>query len=131
MELVYTKNSLTTEDLDYVRTTAGGIGGITKQLTSLSWSLGYDVRTEIGRRLKVFWRYTVESDAKSRIKVEMNTFERSTVLPLANVPIAVSNPWCEYEREVPTFRAEELVATKLSALLRLTGNFSIQSLSRP
>ena len=104
------------EDLDYVRTTAGGIGDITKRLTSLGRSLGYDVRTEMGRHPKVFWRYTADSGAKGKIKVEMNTFERSPALPLASVPMAIASPWCEYEQEIPTFQVEELVATKLRAL---------------
>lgn len=104
------------EDLDYVRTTAGGIGDIMKRLTSLGRSLGYEVKTEMGMHPKVFWRYAAESGAKAKIKVEINTFERSPALPLMNMPMSVTSPWCEYAQDIPTFQAEELVATKLRAL---------------
>lgn len=104
------------EDLDYVRTTAGGIGPITKRLTEMGRSLGYDVRTEMGRHPKVFWRYVSESGVKGRIKIEMNTYERSPAMALASVPLKVESPWCSYSQGIRTFQPEELVATKLRAL---------------
>lgn len=104
------------EDLDYVRTTAGGIGPIAKRLTEMGRALGYDVRTEMGRHPKVFWRYASESGARGKIKIEMNTYERSPAMPLASVPMRVESPWCSYDQEIPTFQPEELVATKLRAL---------------
>lgn len=104
------------EDLDYVRTTAGGIGPVAKRLTEIGRVLGYDVRTEIGRHPKIFWRYFSESGVRGRIKIEMNTYERSPALPLASVPLTVESPWCSYSQEIRTFQPEELVATKLRAL---------------
>lgn len=104
------------EDLDYVRTTAGGIGPITRRLTEIGRALGYDVRTEMGRHPKVFWRYVSESGARGRIKIEMNTYERSPAMPLASVPLTVESPWCSYRQDIRTFQPEELVATKLRAL---------------
>ena len=37
------------EDLDFVRTTTGGIGGVMKGLTALGGELGFDVRTKMGK----------------------------------------------------------------------------------
>ena len=82
------------EDLDFVRTSAGGIGDVMKRLTSLGRELGFDVRT----------------------KLEINTYERSPMMPLAKRAHRVDNPFYTGEADIPTFQPEELVATKLRAL---------------
>jgi len=41
------------EDLDYVRTTAGGIGNVMKRLTALGRELGYKVNTKMSKYPKV------------------------------------------------------------------------------
>lgn len=104
------------EDLDYVRTTEGGIGGITKRLTMLGGGLGFEVRTQMSRHPKVFWRYTSATGTRMKIKIEIDTYERSPMLPLAARAMDVSSPWYERSQEVVTFQPEELVATKLRAL---------------
>lgn len=104
------------EDLDYVRTTAGGIGDVMKRLTALGRELGYKVNTKMGKYPKVIWRFDFASGTPGKIKVEINTFERSPMLPLAKVPFSVDSPYYEGSALVPTFQAEEIVATKLRAL---------------
>ena len=104
------------EDLDYVRTTTGGIGAIMRRLTDMGKGLGYVVRTQMGQHPKVFWRYPTASGRRGKIKIEINTFERSPMLPLASRTLDVASPWCECRQDIPTFQAEELVATKLRAL---------------
>ena len=42
------------EDLDYVRTTASGIGQLARALTDLGHDLGFDVRTRISEHPKVY-----------------------------------------------------------------------------
>lgn len=49
------------EDLDYVRTTTGGIGVIMRRLTDMGKDLDYVVRTQMGQHPKVFWRYSTAS----------------------------------------------------------------------
>lgn len=63
------------EDLDFVRTTEGGIGGVMKRLTSLGCELGFDVRTKMGMYPKVIWRFTFEDGVSGKIKIEINTYE--------------------------------------------------------
>ena len=104
------------EDLDYVRTTTGGIGVIMRRLTDMGKDLDYVVRIQMGQHPKVFWRYSTASGGRGKIKIEINTFERSPMLPLAERPLDVVSPWCEYHQKIPTFQAEELVATKIRAL---------------
>ena len=104
------------EDLDYVRTTAGGIGDVMKRLTSLGRDLGFTVRTKMGEFPKVYWRFSFEDDAPGKIKLEINTYERSPMMPLAKRVHRVDNLFYTGEAAVPTFQPEELVATKLRAL---------------
>lgn len=104
------------EDLDYVRTTAGAIGDIMKRLTSLGIELGFDVRTKPGKYPKILWRYVSEAGTSMKIKIEINTFERSPIFELQKVPFSLETPLCNTVSEVLTFQVEELVATKLRAL---------------
>lgn len=104
------------EDLDYVRTTAGGIGDVMKRLTAMGRELGYKVNTKMGKYPKVIWKFGFASGTPGKIKVEINTFERSPMLPLTKVPFAADSPYFSGRASVPTFQVEELVATKLRAL---------------
>lgn len=92
------------EDLDYVRTTAGGIGDVMKALTAMGRNLGYDVRTSMQRHPKVFWRFERASGLIGKIKIEIDTYERSPMLEPCVVPHRVANGYCEAFAEVPTFQ---------------------------
>ena len=52
------------EDLDYVRSSEGGIGYIL-----VGVKLGYKVNTKIGKYPKVYWRSLSESGSPMRIKI--------------------------------------------------------------
>lgn len=104
------------EDLDYVRTSAGGIARLTGALTGLGSSLGFDVRTRIGQHPKVYWRTTSAAGTPLRIKIEINTHERSPALPILTLPHTVQTSWWTGHAEVPTFQPAELIATKIRAL---------------
>ncbi len=104
------------EDLDYVRTSATGIASLTGALTRVGTDLGFDVRTRIGQHPKVYWRTTADSGVPLRIKIEVNTFERSPALPIAKHEHHVESTWWSGNALVPTFRPAELIATKIRAL---------------
>lgn len=104
------------EDLDFVRTSAGGIGDVMKRLTEMGRSLGFEVRTQMTRHPKVFWRFTSASGVRRKIKLEINTFERSPMLPLTTRLLAIDNRWYSGSAKVPVFQVEELCATKVRAL---------------
>ena len=104
------------EDLDFVRTTAGGIGDVMKRLTALGRELGFEVRTRMGMYPKVMWRFTFADGVPGKIKLEINTFERSPMMNLTAREHSVENPFYTGSAFVPTFAPEELVATKLRAL---------------
>lgn len=107
------------EDLDYVRRSAGGIRDLTRATTAIAERLGMDVRTQIGRHPKIYLRAPFESGAgPMRIKVEVNTFERSPARDLVRVPFSVESPWYTGAADVLTFCLAELLSTKIRALFQ-------------
>jgi hypothetical protein len=50
-----------------------------------------------------------------RVKVEMNTFERSPARPTVTRYYVVDSPWFSGAADVATFTLEELIATKIRA----------------
>ena len=104
------------EDLDYVRSSAGGIGDIMKRLTLLGRELGYNTSTKMGVYPKVYWKASAESGVPLRIKIEINTYERSPALPPTDIKHRVVAECYSSEALVKTFQVEELVATKIRAL---------------
>jgi len=111
------------EDLDYVRRTGGGIAEVTRAATALGETLGMEVRTQIGEHPKIYLRAPFESgSARMRIKIEINTFERSPAREPVRLPYAVDSMWFAGSADVATFTLAELVGTKLRALYqRLKG----------
>ena len=104
------------EDLDYVRSTAGGIGPLMKALTELGRDLGFNVRTRIGEHPKVYWDTIAHNDVPIRLKIEVNTHERSPARPIVRQPFVVESSWWSGRTEVPAFDPIEMSATKLRAL---------------
>ncbi len=105
------------EDLDYVRTTAGGVGEILNALRDIAETVGFDrVQTDIRRHPKVRLDSTFVGGTRMRVKIEMNTFERSPALPTVTRPLMVDNAWFNGRADVATFTLEELIATKIRAL---------------
>ena len=105
------------EDLDYVRRTAGGVGEILDAIREVADYVGFDrVQTEVRRHPKARLDSTFASGNRMRIKIEMNTFERSPARPTVTREYAVDSPWFSGSADVPTFTLEELIATKIRAL---------------
>ncbi len=104
------------EDLDFVRTTGGGIGDVMKRLTALGSELGFDVRTRMGMYPKVIWRFAFADGVPGKIKLEINTFERSPVMGFSTRAHAVDSRFYTGAADIPTLQPEELAATKLRAL---------------
>jgi len=104
------------EDLDFVRTTSGGIGAILDRMKSIGDQLGYSVATQIGKYPKVFWKGTAQTGRRLKIKIEINTYERFPSLSLLDKEYVVRSDWYTKTASVKTFQAEELAATKIRAL---------------
>jgi hypothetical protein len=65
---------------------------------------------------KVLLRGEFDGGGTMRVKIEINTYEKSPARPLIRLPHHVDSPWFTGGAEVLTFEPEELVATKLRAL---------------
>ena len=52
------------------------------------------------------------------MKVEINTAETTAYEPPIEIPFEVKNPWFTGRADIPTFAREEMLATKLRALLQ-------------
>lgn len=110
------------EDIDLVRTSHGPIGPILDQIRKrLEPWLGranFD-QSRIAPKLK----FRAEAEDKSspaplRLKVEINTREIESFDDPHEISHRIVNPWFEGEASIPTFSNEEMLATKLRALLQ-------------
>lgn len=109
------------EDIDLVRTSGGAIGPILDALRGVlePW-LGHAqfVQSPVAPKL----RFRIEAEDGSgvpiRLKVEVNTRETEAFDVPAVIPFKVTNPWFSGEAEMHSFSREEMLATKLRALLQ-------------
>ena len=109
------------EDIDLVRTSAGAIGPILDRLREhLEPWLGPASNQPSQVAPKIRFRVQAEDGGEHpiRLKLEINTRERTAYDPVVMVPFAVENPWFSGMSTIPTFSKEEMLATKLRALLQ-------------
>ena len=110
------------EDIDLVRTETGPIGPVLDAIReALEPWLGRAGFAPSATAPKL--RFRVDADDPSagapiRLKVEINTQETEAFDPPLFVPFAVENPWFSGAVDIPTFSPEEILATKLRALLQ-------------
>jgi predicted nucleotidyltransferase component of viral defense system len=97
------------EDLDFVRTTSSGIAPLTQAVTSLGGRLGFDVSTRISQHPKINLRTNAADGSTLRIKIEINTHERSPARPMISIPHVVDSPWWSGQGDIITFTPAELV----------------------
>ena len=108
------------EDIDLVRTTAGAIGPILDRIRDILTPWLGNPRFDQSEVAPKF-RFRTEAEDGSgliRLKVEINTREREAYDPAVTFPFKVDNPWFSGATEIPTFSNEELLSTKLRALLQ-------------
>jgi predicted nucleotidyltransferase component of viral defense system len=110
------------EDIDFTRTTEGKLGPVLDRLRAVlqPWMghAHYDLGL-IGPSLT----FTMEAEDKAskapiRVKIEMATRERTAYDGPHSVPFAVKNSWFTGTANIETFSKEEILATKLRALLQ-------------
>jgi predicted nucleotidyltransferase component of viral defense system len=109
------------EDIDLARTAHGPIGPILDRLRAVlePWlGPGAFDQSRIAPRLR--FRTPSEEDAavEIRLKIEINTSEIDAYDPPLSFAYAVDNPWFTGQAQVATFSREEMMATKLRALLQ-------------
>ncbi|MHC8510061.1 MAG: nucleotidyl transferase AbiEii/AbiGii toxin family protein [Rhodospirillales bacterium] len=107
------------EDIDLTRTSAGPIRPIIYQLRHVlePW-LGSANFKQSPLAPKLIFRASAEGGGEIKLKVEINTREREAFDPPQLLPFRIDNPWFSGETTVATFSNEEILATKLRALLQ-------------
>ncbi|MFN0193268.1 MAG: nucleotidyl transferase AbiEii/AbiGii toxin family protein, partial [Aestuariivirga sp.] len=110
------------EDIDLVRTTAGPIGPVLDRVREVMepW-LGKATFDQSPVAPKLRFRTEAEAvlnGAPIRLKVEINTREIEAYDPPLSIPFSIQNPWFTGAANVATFSREEMLATKLRALLQ-------------
>jgi predicted nucleotidyltransferase component of viral defense system len=108
------------EDIDLVRTSAGPIGPILDRLRAIlePW-LGRAQFDQSPIAPKLRFRVNAENHSSVvRLKLEINTREITAFDAPVSIPFAVDNPWFTGRADVQTFSREEILATKLRALLQ-------------
>lgn len=112
------------EDIDLVQTHPEPIGATVDAIrAALSW-LGKCSREQAGHSMHLVFKFTPEIDAQAtlKLKVEINTREHASLLPVRRYPFAVENDWYRGTAEIASFEPEELFGTKLRALLQRRRN---------
>ena len=107
------------EDIDLVRTDTGPIKEIIDALRNrLDPWLGPPQTKQNQGSFKLLYSFNPEtlSQAKQRIKIEMNTRECFSVFPYLKKEFSVQSPWFTKSASVQTYQFEELLGTKLRAL---------------
>jgi predicted nucleotidyltransferase component of viral defense system len=110
------------EDIDLVRTTAGPIGPVLDRVRAVlePW-LGRAAFDQSPVAPKLRFRTDAEgqpADAPIRLKVEINTREIEAYDPPLEIQFEVNSPWFTGNAGIVTFSREEMLATKLRALLQ-------------
>jgi predicted nucleotidyltransferase component of viral defense system len=110
------------EDIDLVRTASGPIGPILDRIReSLEPWLGRANFDQSPVAPKLRFRVQAEDPAtmaQIRLKIEINTSETDAYDPPQAISFNVDNPWFSGTAEISTFSREEMMATKLRALLQ-------------
>lgn len=109
------------EDIDLVRTEAGPIGPILDAMREVlePWlGQGSFATSPVAPKLRFRVPAEDDPDAQLRLKVEINIAEIEAFDQPAAVAYSVDNPWFSGAARIATFSAEELLATKLRALLQ-------------
>ncbi|MCY4014539.1 MAG: nucleotidyl transferase AbiEii/AbiGii toxin family protein [Gammaproteobacteria bacterium] len=108
------------EDIDLVRTSTGPIGSIVDRLrAALEPWLGEArfAQSPVAPKLR-FRAEPDDSGVPIRLKIEINTRDiQAFDQPVAR-RLEIANPWFNGQADIPTFSPEEMLATKLRALLQ-------------
>ena len=109
------------EDIDLVRTTKGPIKPVLVHIReALEPWLGGAAYQQSAVAPKLIFRVPAEDEgaAPLRLKIEISTREADTYDAPRTMSYGVENPWFTGRAEIPTYSREEMLATKLRALLQ-------------
>ena len=120
-KIIFPKPLRYSEDIDLVRTEAGPIGPVLDALRDVlePWlGQGSFASSQVAPKLRFRVPAEDDPDAQIRLKIEINIAEIEAFDEPVSVDYEVDNPWFSGATTIATFSAEELLATKLRALLQ-------------
>jgi predicted nucleotidyltransferase component of viral defense system len=123
-KLLLTKPLRYSEDIDLVQTWAEPIGPVIDSVQeTLSW-LGRGKRTQTQRSTTLVFRFAPEEagDQPLKLKIEINTREHQSRHGFRRYQFGVDSDWHRAQVEITSYDPEELLATKLRALLQRNKN---------
>ncbi|MBY0471530.1 nucleotidyl transferase AbiEii/AbiGii toxin family protein [bacterium] len=107
------------EDIDLVQVDGQSIGPVLDAIHArLDFWLGKPQWKQGAGRATLYYRFESELPPVTtlKLKVEINTREHFTVLGHQSAEYSVDSPWFKGKSQILTYRAEELLGTKLRAL---------------
>jgi len=123
-KLLFKQATRYSEDIDLVQTQAGPIGPTVDAIRDVLAWLGKCNREWAEHSMHLVFRFTPEADAQAtlKLKVEINTREHESLFGIRSYPFAVDSDWHQGKAEIASFEPEELLGTKLRALLQRRKN---------
>lgn len=104
------------EDIDLVQIKAEPFGAIIDIIREQLLFLGKPRIKQKEHNNTIVYSIQSEEDVPIKLKIEVNTREHFSVYGLQNVPMTLESEWENGEALIPTYRLDELLATKLRAL---------------
>lgn len=120
-KIIFPKPLRYSEDIDLVRTEAGPVGPILDAMREVlePWlGQGSFAASPVAPKLRFRVPAEDDPDTQLRLKVEINIAEIEAFDQPVAIAYSVDNPWFSGAARIATFSAEELLATKLRALLQ-------------
>lgn len=109
------------EDIDLVRTESSPIGPVLDRVRHIlePWlGRAQFKNSEVSPKLRFSVPSEESSDISIRLKIEINTREIEIYDYPQSIDFKVENPWFSGSTTIPTFTIEEMLSTKLRALLQ-------------
>ena len=118
-KLLFSKPLRYSEDIDLVQTQPEPVGRIIDAVRdSLSW-LGKCNCIHSPHTTHLVFKFNPEaSESTLKLKIEINTREHQSFLGLKVFPFEIASDWHKAKADVVSFEPEELLGTKLRALLQ-------------
>ncbi len=131
-KLLFKKPLRYSEDIDLVQTQAEPIKNTVGEIRRiLSW-LGKCNYDAAAHSVHLEFRFTPEADSgsKLKLKVEINTREHENLCGLKTYPFEFNTGWHQAKTEIVSFEPEEILGTKLHALLQRHKNRDLFDLNQ-
>lgn len=123
-KLLFRQSLRYSEDIDLVQIQPGPIGTtIDAVRDALAW-LGDFNRHQAGHSMHLVFKFAPEADPETtlKVKVEINTREHESLYGTKQYPFEVDSSWHQAKTDISSFEPEELLGTKLRALLQRRKN---------